>query len=134
MNKQNIVEQIEKQIIKIFPNQEKTENENGDVFDKTENENGIIIYKIDDKTRLYIFEQPDNIITIGIELGFQSTPHLIDKHKRDKDFYVNFQFQNDSLKTPWSSKLGKKVNLNSLEEIVLFLKKDWDDYNNLSKN
>ena len=123
MNKQN----IEHQVKKIFFKPEKTEKKNGDIF-----------YQIDKKTNIYIFEQSNSIIKIGIELGYQSVPYLIDNHKRDKEFYIDFKFQNDSLiiddEFPWSSKSLGKVNLSSLEEIVLFLRKEWEDYNNLSKN
>jgi hypothetical protein len=120
------MQHIEYQIKKFFSNPEKTEKENGDIF-----------YQIDKKTKIYIFEQSNNIIKIGIIFGIQST-NIIGQEQKDGEFYIDFQFQNDSLvigdKFPWSSKSSGKVNLNSLEEIVLSLRKEWEDYNNLSKN
>ena len=122
MNKQNIDSQIQS----TFSTAKKTENENGDIY-----------YQIDDKTKIYLFTESNNRFKIGIILGFQST-HVIGYHKQDGEFYVDFQFQNDSLiiddKFPCSSKSSAKVDLNSLKEIVFFLKEKWDDYNNHSKN
>lgn len=111
---------------------------------KCKGEDEDIRYQIDDKTTLYLLNQSNTNqsntrFKMGIILGIKSHPYLTGDFI-DKDFYVDFQFQNESLviddKLPWgySSKSSGKVNLNSLEEIVLFLKKEWEDYNNFPKN
>lgn len=115
-------------ILNIFPTAKKYKDEADDVR-----------YQIDDRTKLYLLNQSNTIFKMGIRLGIESKSFLIDD-LIDKDFYVDFQFQKDSLviddKFPWSysSKSWGKVNLNSLEEIVLFLREEWKDYNNLPKN
>ena len=119
---------IDLQILEIFPTAKKFKEEDEDVR-----------YQIDGRTKLYLFNQSNTIFKMGIILGIESESFLIDD-LIDNDFYVDFQFQNDSLviddKFPWSysSKSLGKVNLKSLEEIVLFLRKEWEDYNNLPKN
>lgn len=119
---------IDLQILEIFPTAKKFKEEDDDVR-----------YQIDDRTELYLFNRSNTIFKMGIILGIKSKPYLIND-LIDNDFYVDFQFQNDSLviddKFPWSysSKSSGKIYLNSLEEIVLFLRQEWKDYNNPPKN
>ena len=120
------IKNIDIQILKIFPTAKKFKEEDEGVR-----------YQIDDRTELYLFNKSNTIFQMGIILGIESKSFLtIDLVYGD--FYIDFQFQNDSLiiddKFPWSSKSLGKVNLNSLEEIVLFLRKEWEDYNNIPKN
>ena len=125
------IKDIDIQILEIFTSAKKYKEENAEIF-----------YQIDDRTKLYL-TQSDNVFQLCIYLGVQDYYHG-DKLGPSTEFqceganYIDFQFQDDSLiinqETPWSSKLGKKVNLNSLEEIVLFLRQEWKDYNNLPKN
>ena len=115
---------IDIQILKIFPTAKKFKEDDEDVR-----------YQIDDRTKLYLFNQSNTIFKMGIILGIESKSFLIDD-LIDNDFYIDFQFQNDSLviddKFPWSysSESSGKVNLKSLKEIVLFLRKEWENYNN----
>lgn len=118
---------IDIQILKIFPTAKKYKDEDEDIR-----------YQIDDKTTLYLFNQSNNRFKLGIYLGVELKHFITDQFSYKKHEYIDFQFQNDSLiiddKFPWSANLLGKVDLNSLEEIVLFLRKEWDDYNNLPKN
>lgn len=115
-------------ILNIFPTAKKFKDEDEDVR-----------YQIDDRTELYLFNKSNTIFKMGIILGIKSRPYLIND-LIDNDFYVDFQFQNDSLviddKFPWSygSKSSGKINLKSLKEIVIFLRKEWEDYNNPPEN
>ena len=121
MNNQN----IDSQILSTFPTAKKTEKENGDIY-----------YHIDDKTKLYLFTESNNRFKIGILLGTESKPFLTDCISC-KDFYIDFQFQNESLiiddKFPWSSKSSAKEELSSLKEIVEFLEKEWIKCTSVSK-